>query len=69
MSGLNKVQGKETDTSPPSCSIGVDSKDADFPAAINLEVPLLQFHVSKVRTSPAEKGNPVSLSGAQESSM
>lgn len=55
ISGLNKVQVKETDTCPPSSSTGVDSKDADFPAAINLELSLLQFHVSKVRTCPAER--------------
>lgn len=55
ISGLNTEQGKETDTYPPSSSTGVESKDADFPAAINLVLPLLQFHVSKVRTCPAEK--------------
>lgn len=55
ISGLNKVTVKETDTCPPSSSTGVDSQDANFPTAINLELPLLQFHVSKVRTCPAEK--------------
>lgn len=34
VSGLNKVQGEETDAFPPSRSTGasLESKDGDFPA-------------------------------------